>query len=121
MARYVAAFLRPCQTSPTRALSHSIHREGQKKQCVSYPRARLLGALLTRFALPQVIYRFLTSGTMDEKIFQRQTTKLGLSGSLMVSAERAEDELKARLTSHVSHTGQRECWWRLQGRGRLHH
>ncbi|ORY77597.1 SNF2 family N-terminal domain-domain-containing protein [Leucosporidium creatinivorum] len=40
-----------------------IHREGQQKQCV--------------------IYRFLTSGTMDEKIFQRQTTKLGLSGSLM--------------------------------------
>lgn len=35
--------------------------------------------------LHQVIYRFLTAGTMDEKIFQRQTTKLGLSGSLMVS------------------------------------
>ncbi|SCV73308.1 BQ2448_7234 [Microbotryum intermedium] len=40
-----------------------IHREGQKRQCV--------------------IYRFLTAGTIDEKIFQRQVTKLGLSGSLM--------------------------------------
>ncbi|KAK4699950.1 hypothetical protein P7C70_g6303, partial [Phenoliferia sp. Uapishka_3] len=40
-----------------------IHRQGQTKQCV--------------------IYRFLSAGTMDEKIFQRQVTKLGLSGSLM--------------------------------------
>ncbi|SDA02883.1 BZ3500_MvSof-1268-A1-R1_Chr11-1g03203 [Microbotryum saponariae] len=40
-----------------------IHREGQKKQCV--------------------IYRFLTAGTIDEKIFQRQVTKMGLSTSLM--------------------------------------
>ncbi|KAI0081996.1 hypothetical protein K474DRAFT_1612582 [Panus rudis PR-1116 ss-1] len=40
-----------------------IHRDGQKR--------------------PVFIYRFLTAGTIDEKIFQRQVTKLGLSNSLM--------------------------------------
>lgn len=40
-----------------------IHREGQKRPCF--------------------IYRFLTTGTMDEKIYQRQITKTGLAGSLM--------------------------------------
>ncbi|KAL6308182.1 SNF2 family N-terminal domain-containing protein [Sparassis latifolia] len=40
-----------------------IHRDGQKR--------------------PVFIYRFLTAGTIDEKIYQRQVTKLGLSNSLM--------------------------------------
>ncbi|GAA5946252.1 hypothetical protein JCM3765_000170 [Sporobolomyces pararoseus] len=40
-----------------------IHREGQTRTCV--------------------IYRFLTSGTIDEKIYQRQITKIALSGSVM--------------------------------------
>lgn len=40
-----------------------IHREGQKRQCV--------------------IYRLLTAGTMDEKIYQRQVSKLGLTSSVM--------------------------------------
>ncbi|KAH7108135.1 P-loop containing nucleoside triphosphate hydrolase protein [Auriculariales sp. MPI-PUGE-AT-0066] len=40
-----------------------IHRDGQKK--------------------PVFIYRLLSTGTIDEKIFQRQVTKLGLSDSLM--------------------------------------
>ncbi|GAA5989028.1 hypothetical protein JCM10908_006278 [Rhodotorula pacifica] len=40
-----------------------IHREGQTRICV--------------------IYRFLTSGTVDEVIYQRQLTKLALSGSIM--------------------------------------
>ncbi|KZT68291.1 hypothetical protein DAEQUDRAFT_692777 [Daedalea quercina L-15889] len=40
-----------------------IHRDGQKR--------------------PVFIYRFLTSGAIDEKIYQRQVTKLGLSDSLM--------------------------------------
>jgi len=57
---------------------------------------------LTSLSFPQqVIYRFLTSGTMDEKIFQRQTTKLGLSGSLMVSrqiAGRGETDADPRYT-----------------------
>ncbi|KIM91969.1 hypothetical protein PILCRDRAFT_809966 [Piloderma croceum F 1598] len=42
-----------------------IHRDGQKR--------------------PVFIYRFLTAGTIDEKIYQRQVTKLGLSNSLMGS------------------------------------
>ncbi|KZT19708.1 hypothetical protein NEOLEDRAFT_936097 [Neolentinus lepideus HHB14362 ss-1] len=40
-----------------------IHRDGQKH--------------------PVFIYRFLTAGTIDEKIYQRQVTKLGLADSLM--------------------------------------
>ncbi|KZV80511.1 hypothetical protein EXIGLDRAFT_845467 [Exidia glandulosa HHB12029] len=40
-----------------------IHRDGQKR--------------------PVFIYRLLSAGTIDEKIFQRQVTKLGLSDSLM--------------------------------------
>ncbi|KAJ7039247.1 SNF2 family N-terminal domain-containing protein [Mycena alexandri] len=39
------------------------HRDGQKR--------------------PVYIYRFLTAGAIDEKIYQRQVTKLGLSNSLM--------------------------------------
>ncbi|GAA5847167.1 hypothetical protein JCM9279_006118 [Rhodotorula babjevae] len=40
-----------------------IHREGQKRNCY--------------------IYRFLTAGTIDEVVFQRQIIKLALSGSVM--------------------------------------
>ncbi|KDN40884.1 hypothetical protein K437DRAFT_275613 [Tilletiaria anomala UBC 951] len=40
-----------------------IHRDGQKKPCF--------------------IYRMLLAGTMDEKIYQRQLSKIGLSDSLM--------------------------------------
>lgn len=40
-----------------------IHRDGQKR--------------------PVFIYRLLTSGTIDEKIFQRAITKMGLSESLV--------------------------------------
>ncbi|KAG9122857.1 helicase [Ceratobasidium sp. 392] len=43
-----------------------IHRDGQKR--------------------PVFIYRLLTAGTIDEKIYQRQMTKLGLSNSLMSEA-----------------------------------
>ncbi|KAG9055465.1 helicase [Serendipita sp. 407] len=40
-----------------------IHRDGQKR--------------------PVYIYRLLTAGTIDEKIFQRQITKIGLSDAMM--------------------------------------
>ena len=40
-----------------------IHRDGQKRPCV--------------------IYRFLMAGGLDEKIWQRQTTKLGLASSVL--------------------------------------
>lgn len=42
-----------------------VHRDGQKR--------------------PVFIYRFLTTGMIDEKIYQRQVTKQGLSDSLMDS------------------------------------
>ena len=40
-----------------------IHRDGQKRPCV--------------------IYRFIMAGGLDEKIWQRQTTKLGLASNIM--------------------------------------
>ncbi|KAF8606322.1 hypothetical protein BDV93DRAFT_521145 [Ceratobasidium sp. AG-I] len=43
-----------------------IHRDGQKR--------------------PVFIYRLITAGTIDEKIYQRQVTKLGLSNSLIADA-----------------------------------
>lgn len=48
-----------------------IHRQGQERVCV--------------------VYRILTVGTIDEKVYQRQLTKQALSESLMVrlSAEQA--------------------------------
>ncbi|KAF9653003.1 hypothetical protein BDM02DRAFT_3266009 [Thelephora ganbajun] len=68
-----------------------IHRDGQKR--------------------PVFIYRFLTAGTIDEKIFQRQVTKLGLSASVMGmgAAELSSDsfttqDLRDIFTFHP-HTG----------------
>lgn len=40
-----------------------IHRDGQKRSCI--------------------IYRFMMAGGLDEKIWQRQTTKLGLASNIM--------------------------------------
>lgn len=55
-----------------------IHRDGQKK--------------------PVYIYRLLTTGCIDEKIFQRQTIKVGLANSLIEGTEEADtftdEELK---------------------------
>jgi len=40
---------------------------------------------------PVFIYRFLTAGTIDEKIYQRQVTKLGLSNcKLSIFAQELE-------------------------------
>ncbi|KAG0371650.1 DNA repair and recombination protein rad54b [Mortierella sp. AD032] len=63
-----------------------IHREGQKR--------------------PVFIYRLLLSGTIEEKMYQRQMTKVGLSDALMdgKTAERldkfSKDELKDLFTFH---------------------
>lgn len=55
-----------------------IHRDGQKRPCV--------------------IYRFILSGGLDEKIWQRQTTKLNLASNVMDQKGRvnsfSRDELK---------------------------
>lgn len=67
-----------------------IHRDGQKKTCY--------------------IYRLLLSGTMDEKIYQRQISKLGLSDSLMNSEKKSasdtfsQEELKDIFTLHMDST-----------------
>ncbi|EST06891.1 Helicase, C-terminal [Kalmanozyma brasiliensis GHG001] len=64
-----------------------IHRDGQKKPCY--------------------IYRLLLSGTMDEKIYQRQISKLGLSDSLMNAQKKAtsdtfsQEELRDIFTLHL--------------------
>lgn len=39
--------------------------------------------------IEQVIYRFLSAGTMDEKIYQRQLAKSDLGDLIMVSATQA--------------------------------
>ncbi|KAF8518738.1 SNF2 family N-terminal domain-containing protein [Gautieria morchelliformis] len=54
-----------------------IHRDGQKR--------------------PVYIYRLLTTGTIDEKIYQRQITKMGLSDSLM--ANQANESGKSKSDS----------------------
>ena len=55
-----------------------IHRDGQKRPCV--------------------VYRFLVAGALDEKIWQRQVTKLGLADSVMEgtkgSSSFTRDELR---------------------------
>ena len=71
-----------------------IHRDGQKKPCY--------------------IYRMLLSGTMDEKIYQRQLSKIGLSDALMNangadSTKKSSDaftqeELKDIFTLHTDTT-----------------
>ncbi|KAF2213149.1 hypothetical protein CERZMDRAFT_39739 [Cercospora zeae-maydis SCOH1-5] len=48
-----------------------IHRDGQKKPCY--------------------IYRFVTQGVMDEKIFQRQITKTGLADSIVDGKDAASN------------------------------
>lgn len=60
----------------TAPIFFSIHREGQTRICV--------------------IYRFLTSGTVDEVIYQRQLTKLALSGAIMVRWEPSSPHLDDR-------------------------
>ncbi|TKY89822.1 hypothetical protein EX895_001119 [Sporisorium graminicola] len=67
-----------------------IHRDGQKKSCY--------------------IYRLLLSGTMDEKIYQRQISKLGLSDSLMNAEKKtasdtfSQEELRDIFTLHLDST-----------------
>jgi DNA repair and recombination protein RAD54B len=62
-----------------------IHRDGQKK--------------------PVYIYRLLTTGCIDEKIFQRQTIKTGLANSLIEGTEEADtftdEELKKLFSMDV--------------------
>lgn len=63
-----------------------IHRDGQKKVCY--------------------IYRLLLSGTMDEKIYQRQISKLGLTDSLIKGDKSSSDtfsqeELRDIFTLHL--------------------
>ncbi|SJX63923.1 related to RAD54-DNA-dependent ATPase of the Snf2p family [Sporisorium reilianum f. sp. reilianum] len=67
-----------------------IHRDGQRKPCY--------------------IYRLLLSGTMDEKIYQRQISKLGLSDSLMNAEKKSasdtfsQEELRDIFTLHLDST-----------------
>lgn len=41
------------------------------------------------------IYRFMSTGTIEEKIFQRQTFKVGLAGSVLTVDEEAPDDTES--------------------------
>ncbi|GAA5824225.1 hypothetical protein JCM11251_001575 [Rhodosporidiobolus azoricus] len=62
-----------------------IHREGQARTCY--------------------IYRFFTVGTLDEKVFQRQITKLALAGSIMGEDSAAGETGKGKDSSNKGSSG----------------
>ncbi|KAG9095961.1 helicase, partial [Ceratobasidium sp. 370] len=65
-----------------------IHRDGQKR--------------------PVFIYRLITAGTIDEKIYQRQVTKLGLSNSL-ISEAAVTDKAGSSKSSGADSFTRRDC------------
>lgn len=66
-----------------------IHRDGQKR--------------------PVMIYRMLTTGCIDEKIFQRQITKQGLADSVMDNKSSASAFTQAELRDIFSLDEETEC------------
>lgn len=66
-----------------------IHRDGQKKPCF--------------------IYRFVTQGAMDEKIFQRQVTKTGLADSIVDGKAAASGFSTAELRDLFSLDEEDDC------------
>ncbi|PIA99624.1 DNA repair and recombination protein RAD54B [Cercospora beticola] len=66
-----------------------IHRDGQKKPCY--------------------IYRFVTQGVMDEKIFQRQITKTGLADSIVDGKDAASNFTQNDLRDLFSFDEEDDC------------
>lgn len=70
-------------------------RDGQKKECTL---ALALGSVTACFyhelpdlvLLPGFVYRFISTGTIEEKIFQRQASKQALSSAVVDEKEDAE-------------------------------
>ncbi|KAK4505189.1 hypothetical protein PRZ48_003152 [Zasmidium cellare] len=66
-----------------------IHRDGQKKPCY--------------------IYRLLTQGALDEKIYQRQVSKTGLADSIVDSKSTANSFTKAELRDLFTFDESEDC------------
>jgi DNA repair and recombination RAD54-like protein len=62
-----------------------VWRDGQKKECTSCPVHRQF-----YIYLPGFVYRFISTGTIEEKIFQRQANKQALSSAVVDEKEDME-------------------------------
>lgn len=70
-------------------------RDGQKKECtlalaLSSVTACFYHELPDLVLLPGFVYRFISTGTIEEKIFQRQASKQALSSAVVDEKEDAE-------------------------------
>lgn len=68
-----------------------VWRDGQKKECTFIPLILFFGVVLFN-SLRSVgfVYRFITTGTIEEKIFQRQANKQALSSAVVDEKEDTE-------------------------------
>ena len=65
-----------------------VWRDGQKKECQSA--SRYIPPLGFKQLLPGFVYRFISTGTIEEKIFQRQANKQALSSAVVDEKEDTE-------------------------------
>lgn len=66
-----------------------VWRDGQKKEC-AFPSLPLLMGYLFKPSCAGFVYRFISTGTIEEKIFQRQASKQALSSAVVDEKEDAE-------------------------------
>lgn len=65
-----------------------VHRDGQKRDVFIYRfMSEYLSLLKNILFFSDSIAPFTATGSIDEKIYQRQVTKMGLSGALLVSLD----------------------------------
>jgi hypothetical protein len=65
-----------------------VHRDGQKRDVFIYRfMSECLSLLKNILFFSDSIAPFTATGSIDEKIYQRQVTKMGLSGALLVSLD----------------------------------
>lgn len=66
-----------------------VWRDGQKKECLYYTVSHCAHRLFTSL-WAGFVYRFISAGTIEEKIFQRQASKQALSSAVVDEKEDAE-------------------------------